>query len=37
MTSEQTAHCLIELVASAIRNYPEAFPEMLDELARPYI
>ena len=35
MISEQAAHCLIELAASTIRSSPEAFPEVLDELAAP--
>jgi hypothetical protein len=35
MTSEQTAPCLIELAASAIRSLPQAFPEVLDQLAAP--
>ena len=35
MTNEQAANCLIELAASAIRSSPQAFPEVLDELAAP--
>jgi PAS domain-containing protein len=35
MMSEQAAHCLIEVAASTIRGSPEAFPEVLDELAAP--
>jgi PAS fold len=35
MTSEQAAHCLIELAASAIRSSPQVFPDALDELAAP--
>jgi hypothetical protein len=35
MTSEQVAHCLTELAASAIRSFPLAFPEVLNEFAAP--
>src|SRR5438045_3299690 len=35
MLSEQAAHCLIEVAASAIRSSPQFFPEVLDELAVP--
>jgi hypothetical protein len=35
MMSEQAANCLIEVAASAIRSSPQAFPEVLDELAAP--
>jgi PAS domain S-box-containing protein len=35
MTTEQAAHCLIELAASAIRTSPQAFSEVLDGLAAP--
>lgn len=35
MMSEQAAHCLIEVAASAILSSPQAFPEVLDELAAP--
>ena len=35
MTSEQAAHCLIDLAAGAIRSSPQAFPEVLDKLAAP--
>src|SRR5436190_17654000 len=35
MTSENAAHRLIEVAASAIRSYPEAFPEVLDEVGAP--
>ena len=35
MMSEQAAHCLIEVAASAIQSSPKAFPEVLDNLAAP--
>jgi hypothetical protein len=35
MTSEQAANCLIDVAAAAIRSSPQAFPEVLDELAAP--
>ncbi len=35
MMSEQAAQCLIEVAASAIRSSPQAFPEVLDQLAAP--
>jgi len=35
MISEEAAHCLIEVAASAVRNCPQAFPEVLDKLAAP--
>jgi len=35
MMSEQAAHCLIEVAASAIRSSPHVFPEVLDRLAAP--
>ena len=34
MMSEQAAHCLIEVAASAILS-SQAFPEVLDQLAAP--
>jgi hypothetical protein len=35
MMSEQAAHCLIEVAASAIRSSPQAFPEVLNKFAAP--
>jgi len=35
LISEEAAHCLIEVAASAVRNCPQAFPEVLDKLAAP--
>ena len=35
MISEQAAECLVEVAASTIRNSPQAFPEVLGELAAP--
>ena len=35
MTTQPAAHYLIEVAASAIRKYPMAFPEVLDEIAAP--
>ena len=35
MLSEQAAHCLIEVAASAFRSSPQVFPEVLDTVAAP--
>src|SRR6188768_1639718 len=35
MISERAAQCLVQVAADGIRNSPEAFHEVLDELAAP--